>query len=249
MKKMTHATITLIATLAVLLAAVDVAQAVNYQEDFSGAGSTLSDFGYAPEGIVGGGNNTIATSGVLNGTRKVVGPGSMRISHGVDFTGENNVFYEFDAILPAGDVWAGITTPTCCNNEGIMFGTTIVDFRKFENSQTGVLQPVMPGITGQTPYHFRMDYDRSNLTIDMVVTPEGGGATVGSLQFAVDPADADVIDLLTTFYIQTAGASGAALEVDNIVVGVGVIPEPTSLLLLSIGTLGLVVSSRRRRMR
>ena len=257
MLKMTRSTITLIATLAVLLAAVGVAQAVNYQENFEGAGSNLSDFGYAAESVVGGGDSSIIT-GVAgtNATtsRLSAGAGSMRIAHGVDFTGADYVFFEYDALFVSGDNWAGITTATCCNNEGIMVGKGLsVDMRanfpqaSGNTQDLGVIQNEGASLLN-TPVHIRMDYDRSGTGAVLTVeaTPVGGGTSYGTWTENINATEADNIDLLTHFYIQAIGGNDR-VEIDNIVVGV--VPEPTSLLLLSIGTLGLVVSSRRRRMR
>ena len=234
-----------------------MAQAVNYQENFEGAGSNLSDFGYAAEGIVGGGDSSIIT-GVAGtnatASRLSVGGGSRRIAHGVDFTGADHIFFEYDALFVSGDNWAGITTATCCNNEGIMVGRGLsVDMRQNFPQATGGDQDnnviLNAGASlNDTPVHVRMDYDRSGtgavLTIE--ATPVGGGTSYGTWVENINATEADNIDLLTHFYIQAIGG-GDKVEIDNIVVGV--VPEPTSLLLLSIGTLGLVVSSRRRRMR
>ena len=124
--------ITLYTALAVVLVSVGVAQAqTSWSENFeSGAGATITDYGWENESVLPDGLNPVgAGGGGLNGTNVATNYGTTKVAHGVDFSGQDLVFFEFDAILGNGDNWAGLYANACCNNQGIMMGGTSSGYR------------------------------------------------------------------------------------------------------------------------
>jgi hypothetical protein len=275
MKKMTHATITLIATLAVLLAAVDVAQAVNYQEDFSGAGTALSDFGFGTQGFL----NT------PHGVGSAPGLGEARAAQ-ESYTGHwklpitKNPFstdpiwhWQADVYMGTnpGDNWVGVQKSACCNNEGLNIGghntvgwaldaRQMPDLGQVDETSVGGFTEIGQldlgaGTTGYgTPVTVQMEINSTTSSVRVMLTDRDNPSTVhADRTIALTAADLAHVDAnFSHFVIQNAGASGfTGMEVDNILIDYNaiVIPEPTTLALTGLGLIGLLAFSRRRRMR
>ena len=129
MKKMTHSTITLVAALAVLFAAAGVAQAVNYQEDFEGAGSTLLDFGYGTQGFLNTPHPVGAAPGLGGRAAQQSNSGHWRVPITKNpFSTDPILHWQADVYMAAapGDSWLGVQKNICCNNEGLDIGNTAV---------------------------------------------------------------------------------------------------------------------------
>ena len=246
--------VTILSCVFVVLVSVGVAQAqTSYSENFeSGAGGTITDYGWENESVLPDGLNPVGAGG-LNGTNVATNYGTTKVAHGVDFSGQDLVFFEYDAILGNGDNWAGLYANACCNNQGIMMGGTSsgyrVDMRENFNSppQFGIDSVGGPAATDIN--HYRVEYDRSGagaevrFTISEVGNPSNVYATHTQ---TVDAGFEDGIENLTHFYLQFRPGSGSVSEIDNIVVGV---PEPSTLALFGLGAMGLISFFGRRRLR
>ena len=247
--------ITLCTALAVVLVSVGVAQAqTSWSENFeSGAGATITDYGWENETVLPDGLNPVG-AGTLNATTVATNYGTTKVVHGVDFTGQALVFFEFDAILGSGDNWAGLYANTCCNNQGIQVGNVSgvdgFDYRANFSVSSGGSQNTMQNALGiGQPVHWRVEYDRSTANTEMRLTMSEIGNpsnVLDSATVSIDSDDRDNIENLTHFYLQFRPSSGSVSEIDNIVVGV---PEPSTLALFGLGAMGLVSFFGRRRLR
>ena len=250
-------TTTLCAALAVVLVSVGVAQAqTSWSENFeSTTGNIVDNYGWAPYGLPDGAN-FVDNTGSLNGTNTAQSNGSNAVAHGVDFTGQDLVFFEFDAMFGQGDDWAGLWDDfACCNDNGIMVGGSN-DFGGTFGASYAFNWPTSSGGSRTTfnnarvdPAHYRMEYDRSGATAEMrfIMTEIGNPSNVlDSFTQSVDASETDNIERLTHFYIQFRPSNPNESGIDNIVVGV---PEPSTLALFGLGAMGLVSFFGRRRLR
>ena len=244
--------VTILSCVFVVLVSVGVAQAqTSYSENFeSGAGATITDYGWVNEPVLPDGLNPVG-AGTLNGTTVALNYGTTKVEHGVDFSGQDLVFFEYDAILGNGDNWAGLYSSTCCNNQGIQMGGG-GGYRADIRENFGGIQIALDGGTGpgaNVANHYRVEYDRSGSGADIrfTVSEVGNPSNVYTTHTETVGEDyVDNIDLLTHFYLQFRPSSGTVSEIDNIVVGV---PEPSTLALFGLGAMGLVSFFGRRRLR
>ena len=261
--------ITLCTALAVVLVSVGVAQA-QFSENFESATwedsfTLVANYGWTNGGL-GDGDNPVGPG--FTGSNTAQRDGTNRIVHGVNFVGQDLVFFEFDAIIAGGDNWAGLHSGQCCNNQGIQlggvrrsgdqdYGLNGVDYRALW-PETDAVSPNGPNqihfnndAAISAPAHYRMEYDRSGPGAEMrfTITEVGNPSNViDSYTQQVEASEVDNIELLTEFYIQfrPGGDFDFPSQIDNIVIGV---PEPSALTLFGLGAVGLLAFSRRAQKR
>jgi hypothetical protein len=94
--------------------------------------------------------------------------------------------------------------------------------------------------SGGSNQSYNVSFDNSALQVQAFDTTVGGGWTKESIVFTVD---ADTTGLLTFKGLNAWGTGDATSFIDN--VSITAVPEPTSLMLMAVGTLGLLAWRRR----
>ena len=251
--------VAIIAALVVVFAAPGVASAVGtlYEEDFEGAGTVTTDFGYLK--VLFGGDNPVGTSANLT-TRAALAPSPMSAAVGrvplttpiPSFSVESILSFSMDLFVTGGDNWVGLANATpCCNEHGLFIGGNGGRWRmdaRFLDSFAGEINlgtPTSAGFGTPVTAQVTIDADATGSELSVLIFDRANPSTVHiNDTYALTAQDLTKIEGFTTFSIQQINQSG--VEVDNIRVTSGVIPEPTSLVLLAWGLIGLVACGRRR---
>jgi len=142
-----------------------------------------------------------------------------------------------DLFVTGGDNWAGLANATpCCNEHGIFIGGNGSVWRmdaRFLDSFAGEINlgtPTSAGFGTPVTAQVTIDADATGSELNVMIFDRANPSTVHiDESFALTAAALAGVEALTTFGIQQVNSPG--IEVDNIRVTSGVIPEPTSLAL------------------
>jgi len=236
----------LLAVAVIALVSAQSAEAAElYSENFEGSGSQIQNFGYAPTNNPPGGSVGASTGTGSRAAKLGQGGGnqSANRAHGLSLGNYPIVTYTADAFIPADNNGADqgyglakassrntLTQVTIYPKEGDWILDTSGLFG--DSSTTDAIGPISAG-----------QLTKLSLSFDTVNNTVTGSVDGNSFTKSV-PNLATELNTMVNTTIQNINGGGVAMDLDNLVLS-GV-PEPSTVVLLSIGLVSLFCGRRRK---